>query len=922
MASKEKFINWIQDLGPLTLQNEAEVETKFIIPLFQHLGHKDECRRDKYPIKIYSPGKKGRKPEIDLVYFSVDSPDEQNSKTSLVIVEAKEPGRADLEEDLAQAKFYAYNLKSPFLVLTNGRNLIVVRQHTYSEEEVFNGSVESLKTEREAAALFEQLNYQTVKELKDNRTVEPKNLCFENYAPPVPGYFCGRDEELAILRDVIRYSSIIVVGGIAGIGKSYLAAQFVYELREMFSVIWLSFEPQTSLEHFLGGLAQHFKNTFDEESLLGAIQVRNVSESERIKVAVKLLDNYSCLLVWDNFSQSINRSFLPFLTACSHQLENGRLLITTKEWFELENSFNVPRQIPPLTSLKAKDGIELMQRLGVGESRYDVLRQAHEQVGGHPKLLTLLTGLSKIFPLIALLEDLPHVPDKVNEYIQQKVFDTLEPDAQEMLKGLSLLEVPFQLSVINHLSGVTERFQAFENLANRFLVTRLGQQSEQYEIHELVKTFCRRLSPVSSLPTLHRDLYTYYKELPEKQFIDATMLVHHALNGELEDEAYEALKDLLFAAFYKGMYDFILEYTSTLFEDERIRTWGFVYFFLGRVLRFKERYADAKEAYEAAFKLGRDIYEIENAKFELASVLTYLSDDSEDQYTDLAKKYFAELRCSSNHEIQLKAIAGLGTLSLRERNEECISELEEALSFAEQKNSWLNTYQLCICLGQAYIDIRDNDEQGIVYLERSLKIQREHENELGAQTDLSLYITSLELAKVYGRVKRFAEEVNSWKACVEINRRLGIMDRLAETLFYLGCSQLDADDSHQAKDSFNESITLISEYKLEGLDIRWELEWLAVAEWGCGDYERAIEYVMEAAHLSETQGLRPPVGVVREVEAPNKSEITRLRERGAFILVLPSKYSFNDIKRWSGKIKQKHPEFRTIREFDLHKKGD
>ncbi len=41
----DQFLAWLQAFDPSLLPNEAEVESKFVVPLFQHLGYPEECRR-------------------------------------------------------------------------------------------------------------------------------------------------------------------------------------------------------------------------------------------------------------------------------------------------------------------------------------------------------------------------------------------------------------------------------------------------------------------------------------------------------------------------------------------------------------------------------------------------------------------------------------------------------------------------------------------------------------------------------------------------------------------------------------------------------------------------------------------------------------------------------------------------------------
>jgi hypothetical protein len=145
------------------------VETKVVLPLFQHLGYPENNRRGKYPLKNYSPGKQGRKPEIDQVYFAAasDKPAEQNADTALVIVEAKEPQIADLEDAIQQARFYGEHLTPPFLVVTNGHRLVVLKRRRFRGDElVLDMAIDDLKDEVQLIGLYDQLNFDIVKHVK------------------------------------------------------------------------------------------------------------------------------------------------------------------------------------------------------------------------------------------------------------------------------------------------------------------------------------------------------------------------------------------------------------------------------------------------------------------------------------------------------------------------------------------------------------------------------------------------------------------------------------------------------------------------------------------------------------------------------------------------------------------------------------
>src|SRR6266436_1138819 len=67
----DSFFAWLQAFDPSLLTNEAEVESKFIVPFFQLLGYPQTCCRLQYSLKMYEPssrGKRGKGQTIDQIY--------------------------------------------------------------------------------------------------------------------------------------------------------------------------------------------------------------------------------------------------------------------------------------------------------------------------------------------------------------------------------------------------------------------------------------------------------------------------------------------------------------------------------------------------------------------------------------------------------------------------------------------------------------------------------------------------------------------------------------------------------------------------------------------------------------------------------------------------------------------------------------
>src|SRR5579875_63190 len=166
-AAIRRLIDWANAYDPSLLQSEDDVETKFVTPFFQLLGYPEDCRRGKYPVNTYQSGRPGRKQEVDQIYFSVSEADKQNADTALVLVEAKKQGRS-LEDAIFQAEHYGEQIKPLFLVVTDGHYLKILRRHPHhSDEIVFNNPVQQLRNRDEMTKVYNQLQFETVKKVKE-----------------------------------------------------------------------------------------------------------------------------------------------------------------------------------------------------------------------------------------------------------------------------------------------------------------------------------------------------------------------------------------------------------------------------------------------------------------------------------------------------------------------------------------------------------------------------------------------------------------------------------------------------------------------------------------------------------------------------------------------------------------------------------
>jgi hypothetical protein len=156
--------NFWNSLPPSTFANEANVEYQLVLPLLYALGYETKDIASKYPVE-FREGRRGRKPEADIVCFNGPLHDR---KSSLLVVETKAPS-APLAGGKEQGESYAANLRAPVLVITNGQQFQAWQMQSAKESEKIidlavadiianRGRLEGLLSKKALIALCERLS--------------------------------------------------------------------------------------------------------------------------------------------------------------------------------------------------------------------------------------------------------------------------------------------------------------------------------------------------------------------------------------------------------------------------------------------------------------------------------------------------------------------------------------------------------------------------------------------------------------------------------------------------------------------------------------------------------------------------------------------------------------------------------------------
>ncbi len=289
-----------------------------------------------------------------------------------------------------------------------------------------------------------------------------------------PDRLFGRSEESRFL-DAWRGSSspILVVSGLAGVGKSSLAANWVLGHLRGFHVFWYELDAPVTPFTFLADLGA-FLARLGHNGLASYLY-----EAARVdlRFAVRILSHEArglpILMVLDSFERAqtetaafLERSILG-LTAATRT----RIILVSRNRLRLKAR---PVQALPLKGLAIEDSIRLLDAIGF-RGDLAATRKLAIASRGHPLLLKFAalsnTGAS----------------GTVKGYLEGEIFSRLSPAELASLEAASIFRGVAPIRVLRSMRGVTGPAIASLGAKNLLELTVAGDVA----VHDLVRDFVR-----------------------------------------------------------------------------------------------------------------------------------------------------------------------------------------------------------------------------------------------------------------------------------------------------------------------------------------------------------------------------------------------------------------------------------------------
>ena len=261
---------------------------------------------------------------------------------------------------------------------------------------------------------------------------------FADQAPQLR-YFYGRKEEFKVFRDWFESDNykVLVVSGIAGIGKTAYVVKAVEPYRESMHIFWHRFNEWSTLRNLLTRLGE-FLSEVDKESLSANLRAKDTIDLNEISIILaNNLEYLNALLVFDDFQKVKEKKDIGYLFGAMRQtLENvtgTKIVVVGREiprFFYDEREVTIKKTLKEITlgGLDRESSLKLLEWRGIvgPESK-----RLYELTRGHPLSLELIYETERF-----------ESQDRIERFMRDEIFSHLTPQEIKILEIASAFRFP------------------------------------------------------------------------------------------------------------------------------------------------------------------------------------------------------------------------------------------------------------------------------------------------------------------------------------------------------------------------------------------------------------------------------------------------------------------------------------------------
>ncbi len=407
--------------------------------------------------------------------------------------------------------------------------------------------------------------------------------------------FFGRDHEISQMADILEAeSTTLLVPGIAGIGKTALAAKLLERFTHRRNMLYHRCQDWEGSRAFLEACAEWLSmiGNNDLSDYVSSTPVPQVNMA--VNLIVEGLVNSPALIVIDDLHKVADENFVAILRGLTLRVpESNELgLVMFSRSFrmvvpEADSSGKTVTHFIPLEGLDqdssrqiltAMPDIDLQQFLHI----YTLSR-------GHPLVLELINRGSVGETFHATLE----------AFVEKEIFSKLSGPQKRLLGAIAVFREPMPLE---SLLGLNADIDLLDDLVEKGLARRID--TDFYDVHDLVREFLVRSMDESLKAELHTNAVEWYRTRTETAAEKIEFIHHLNASGDLETLA-EVLQKSGRGLVKSGHIELLGILRGLESDGFNTVHWGLIRELRGDILSLQGRWDEAEEEYAAAIPVAR-----------------------------------------------------------------------------------------------------------------------------------------------------------------------------------------------------------------------------------------------------------------------------------------------------------------------------
>ena len=407
--------------------------------------------------------------------------------------------------------------------------------------------------------------------------------------------FFGRDHEISQMADILEAeSTTLLVPGIAGIGKTALAAKLLERFTHRRNMLYHRCQDWEGSRAFLEACAEWLSmiGNNDLSDYVSSTPVPQVNMA--VNLIVEGLVNSPALIVIDDLHKVADENFVAILRGLTLRVpESNELgLVMFSRSFrmvvpEADSSGKTVTHFIPLEGLDqdssrqiltAMPDIDLQQFLHI----YTLSR-------GHPLVLELINRGSVGETFHATLE----------AFVEKEIFSKLSGPQKRLLGAIAVFREPMPLE---SLIGLNADIDLLDDLVEKGLARRID--TDFYDVHDLVREFLVRSMDESLKAELHTNAVEWYRTRTETAAEKIEFIHHLNASGDLDTLA-EVLQKSGRGLVKSGHIELLGILRGLESDGFNAVHWGLIRELRGDILSLQGRWDEAEEEYAAAIPVAR-----------------------------------------------------------------------------------------------------------------------------------------------------------------------------------------------------------------------------------------------------------------------------------------------------------------------------